>query len=153
RILVVDNDHQQQELVIQLLMLWGYQPFVAEGTGQELLENARRMASRGRCHLALVDVRLLDDADSGDRSGLSLVQQLQPTLSIILSGLGDIQTARTALRTVGAIDFIGKDDDPEDLRQAIERAALHNSLASEHRTQITWSDGFSSRRIRELFFP
>ncbi len=152
RILVVDNDHQQRELVVELLMLWGYQPFVAEGMGQALLENARHMASRGRCHLALVDVRLLDDTDQSDRSGLSLVQQLQPTLSIILSGLGDIQTARTALRTVGAIDFIAKDNNPDDLQQAIERAALHNSLGPKHHTQITWSDEFSSRRIRELFF-
>ena len=91
---------------------------VAEGRGETLLRDAQEKAATHRCHVALIDMRLLNHDDRNDTSGLDLVTQIKPTLSIIVSGFGDLSTAREALKEKGAIDFVGKQDgrlvQPED---------------------------------------
>ena len=121
---------------VENLKAWPYEYYCAEApTGAEdahkaLLEDATQKAHAHRCHIALVDMRLRDDSDPSDISGLALVKQLAPTVSIILSGYGDKKTVREALNPknkvdvpLRAYDFIGKEDGPEALKQVIEEVS------------------------------
>ncbi|MGB0389457.1 MAG: hypothetical protein ACPGWR_31950, partial [Ardenticatenaceae bacterium] len=60
RVLVVENDLRWRQDHLTNLTRWGYRPFLAEGQGKALLQNARDRAKTYRCHVALVDMRLLD---------------------------------------------------------------------------------------------
>lgn len=133
RILVVENDPHQRIDLIETLRAWPYEYFVAEPSAlaqdpsSGLLEDARRKARQHRCHLALVDLRLRDDADPHDMSGLALVADLAPTLSIILSSHLNRQIVNTELSQMAeppqrVCEFVGKEDGPEALWGAIRRA-------------------------------
>jgi DNA-binding NarL/FixJ family response regulator len=123
RVLIIDNDPIVREQYRILLTRWGYGVHVAVDQGRALLAEARQKAHHLRCHLALVDMRLLDDEDKKDRSGLDLIPQLRPTESIILSAYGDLPTVRQALLEQGARDFIGKEEGPQALRDKLDRLA------------------------------
>lgn len=123
RVLVVENDRRTAALHKKNLIRWGYEAFVAEGVGNELINDAQRMAYEHACHIALVDMRLIDDYDKSDKSGLDLVAKLKPAISIIVSGSGDDR--KTALEAVdkGAVDFVGKEDPLTRLRNSLQQAA------------------------------
>ncbi|MFZ2488464.1 MAG: metallophosphoesterase [Anaerolineae bacterium] len=143
RILVVENHPQQREDLVGLLQGWQlqgwrYEVYTAEGRVgaddfyQSLLDDAINKARTHRCHLAIVDMRLKDDSDSRDTSGLALVPQLAPTVSIIYSGKGDVVTVSEALAPedevrkdvpLRAYKFIEKASGKELLKKAIEKAA------------------------------
>jgi FixJ family two-component response regulator len=152
RVLVVDNDAKTREQHTRLLLGWGFIPVVARGTGEELLTDAVRQARDRRCQVALVDMRLRDDYDKRDWSGLELVPKLHPTAAIIVSGFGDRKSVVSALKEYGAFDFVGKEDGPEQIQKTIEEAA-HQLSACVHRAHISWSHDLSSERIRDLLFP
>jgi len=123
RVLVVENDPRTAELHRKNLIRWGYEPFIAEGIGEELLKDAMKKAYQYACHVALVDMRLRDDYDKQDKSGLDLVIQLKPTLSIIVSGSGnDRATVLEAITQKQAIDFVGKEEPLLRLRDALDKA-------------------------------
>jgi DNA-binding NarL/FixJ family response regulator len=122
RILVVENDLMARSDHIHNLKRWSYEPVVAEGQGEALLVDAERKAHQYRCQVALVDMRLLDDYNRADTSGLDLVPRLKPTVSIIVSGYGDRENVVRALRDQQAIDFVGKEDGPGHLHTAIQEA-------------------------------
>ena len=107
RILVVDNDEKTCESLHELLSYWGYTVFIAEGDGESLLEDAQIKARENRCQIAIVDMRLIDDFDRDDKSGLELVEKLKPTVSLVMSGHGDDLTASESLEEKGAASFIG----------------------------------------------
>jgi ActR/RegA family two-component response regulator len=150
-VLVVDNEATTRAEQIELLLHWGFIPVVAQGIGEALLADAISKARTHRCQIALVDMRLYDNYDLDDWSGLKLVPQLQPTTAIILSGFGDRKTAVAALKDYGAFDFVGREDGPEQLQATIE-AAAHTLSACIHRAQITWSDDLTSAKIRDMLF-
>lgn len=132
RILVVENDPRTANLHQKNLARWGYESFVAEGSGKALLEDAVKKAYQYACHVALVDMRLLDDYDQNDRSGIELVPKLKPTLSIIVSGSGkDRDTVLFAQKRMGAEDFIGKEETLSRLRESIF-SATERAFACKH---------------------
>ena len=64
----------------------GYEPVMAMGAGNSLLANAKRKAQEKHCVLALIDLRLMDDDDEQDTSGLILAEEMGDKLRpIILS--------------------------------------------------------------------
>ena len=139
RILIVDNDPIARELYQTLLTRWGYEVQIASDQGRALLTEARHKARHFRCHLALVDMRLLDDEDKKDRSGLDLLPQLKPTESIILSAFGDMSAVRQALLEREARDFIGKEEGPQALREKLDQLA---SKFCRRDLAIEWYPGY-----------
>lgn len=120
RVLIVDNDPEVCCDHRTNLRKWGYEPVVAEGIGDTLIEDAIEKAHSKCCIVALVDMRLRDDHDKRDISGLSLIPLLKPTRAIVVSGKGDRKTATEALTTYGAVNFAGKEEGPRALKQKIE---------------------------------
>lgn len=131
RVLVVENDPQWRQDHLENLHNWGYEAYAAEAPEdadnlfQALWDDAIKKAHDYRCHIALVDMRIRSDADRTERTGLELVPHLAPTVSIIVSGYGDKDTVRKALKSppdipVRAYDFVGKEDGHEALKKAIE---------------------------------
>lgn len=138
RILVVENDPAQRANLVDILQGWQYEVYIAEvpegaqDAHQALLDDARHKAHIHRCHLAFVDMRLKDDNELTDTSGLALVSELAPTVSIIRSGHGNVKTVNEALAPedkhrrdvpLRAYRFIEKSDGPEMLQRVIEDVA------------------------------
>lgn len=143
RILVVDDELNVRNDTVDLIQLWQWTPVIAQGSGEDLLKDAVERVKEQRCQVAVVDMRLLDNQDSRDWSGLELVPQLKPAKVIILSGRGDRKSVREALRRYEAFDFVGKQDDPEELRAAILEAAK-SICATYNRAKIGWPRGLTS---------
>ena len=149
RLLVVDNDLEDSQQLADLLLRWGYQPFVISGLGTDLLANAAAAVQRHRCHLALVDMHLLDDTDPDDRSGLDLMPQLRPALTIMTSGSVSPMAAAESIRQ-GAQAFIGKEEDPKRLRATLDQIAPR-ACASRRQLKI-YPHGLSEQLV-PYFFP
>lgn len=129
RVLVVENDARTATMHKHNLERWGYQPILATGVGEALLSDAQAKANEYACHIALVDMHLLDDYDETDKSGLDLVHKLKPTLSIIVSGSGNNrQTVLEALHKE-AVDFIGKEEPLIRLQGALAQAKRQSCFA------------------------
>ncbi|RLT45493.1 MAG: hypothetical protein DWI57_00395 [Chloroflexi bacterium] len=155
RILVVDNDFTDRKDIAQKVEKMGFSPFIAGGLeqdlktgqakvkgGKELIEDAIRKAREYRCHAALVDMRLYDDNDSGDKSGLDLVAKLKPAKSIIVTGYGDVPTYQEA-QSKGAVLMVGKQQSTEVLRREL-RAILVNILRTDF---VVIPDGWIQKNI------
>jgi CheY-like chemotaxis protein len=122
RILVVDNSPHVRQSSKLLLKAQGYQVSTATNPVE-----ARRLIDERRVHLAVVDIRLEDDDDPQDTSGLELAASLDPIIArIVITGYDSFENMRRALRPVlpdniPADDYILKKDGPSALLEAIER--------------------------------
>lgn len=152
RVLVVDNNPMDRADHVKNMTDWGYQAVVADGYGEALLEDARHKAREYRCHVAVVDMRLLDDHDRSDTTGLDLVSGLGLTRAIIVTAYGTSDTATQALTEKGAVNFVGKAHGPERLRQAIERA-LNYDCSGCRGAALQWPEGLSPAEVAELLIP
>ncbi len=150
RVLVVENEDEYRQLYGILLRHWGYEPVIVEGEGQILLDNAVAMSRDMRCQLALVDMRLLDNSDPNDVSGLELVPKLKPTQSIVVSGFGDHRKAIMSIKQMGAVSFVGKEDGAESLQDELDQAALR-FCASRRKLEII--PGHVGKQVNQSLFP
>lgn len=151
RVLVVDNDEILREQTVSFLRHWGCVPVAAAGKGEGLLADARRLVAAHCCQLALVDMRLLDDSDNGDISGLTLAPGLAPAAPIIMSSYGDAKTVSAAFRDYDVFDFVPKADGPEALEAALTKVAEAQAIGARH-VAIEWTDGLNSRALRSRLF-
>ena len=126
RILIVDNEKRTVHIFQDLISHWGYVPIIASGEGPALLEDAKNKAREYRCQLALVDMRLIDDSDNDDISGLELVNQIRPAISIVVSGHGNLKIAVGSIQKNGAAGFVEKNDLPLGLQEKIKWEAAKN---------------------------
>jgi hypothetical protein len=120
RILLVENDGRVRESYEVLLRYWGYLPVPAIGDGNALMRDAIAKAKKNRCILALIDLRLLDDFDDDDTSGLKLAKDIEPIRSIILSGFQSQKILREFLDQHKDTPFLSKSDKPETIREKID---------------------------------
>ena len=120
RILLVENDRRVRESYEMLLSYWGYSPVLAVGEGKALIKNAIAKARTKRCILALIDLRLLDDFDEDDISGLKLTKDIGPIRSIILSGFPNQKVLREILQRYKDTTFLSKADSPEQIKQVLD---------------------------------
>lgn len=121
RVLVVDNDPTARMLTNSLLINWGYEPVLAMGTGNKLIIDAKEKARTKSCVLALIDMRLYDDEDKDDDSGLILADELEKKIRcVILSGYRDEKILLRVIQEKKNINFLLKNTPVETLRESIE---------------------------------
>jgi two-component system response regulator RegA len=110
-LLLVDDDAPFRQRLLTMLSRKG---FAVTATGS--LADARVEAARLKPEFAIVDMRLEDG------NGLDLVAELRamsPNVRIVmLTGYGNLATAVAAVKA-GAIDYLAKPADPEDIVRAL----------------------------------
>lgn len=123
---LIEDDADLRESLAALLEASGYLPR-GFASAEDFL--ASGVSERPAC--AVVDLRL------PGMSGLDLQQKLhdeQPHLPVIVvTGHGDVATARAALRT-GALDFLEKPVQPKELMEAVA-AALESDVQALERAR------------------
>ncbi|MFN8488960.1 MAG: phosphotransferase [Caldilineaceae bacterium] len=138
RVLVVENHPEDRADFVEDLQRWGYTPIVAEGRGEALLADAQKKAHQERCHVALVDMRLRDDNDQTDQTGLELAPALLPVRTIIVTGYGSVPVSRAAQDKYHAFKFLGKEENPETIHQVIQEAVADLCLCTCHVEPEWW---------------
>lgn len=126
RVLIVDNEERTVNLFRKILKAWDYTAVVAAGPGQSLIEDAVRKAEEFRCQIALVDMRLIDNFDEEDTSGLELIAKLKPAETIIVTAFGNVPLALNIVQNLGAAEFFEKSDSPSNLKIKLEKVAQKN---------------------------
>ena len=149
KILIVDNDPSVGEDLATMLDPRKYETHLVTGNGMQLLQNAIRLGQQIRPHIAIVDVRLLDDY-TDETSGIKLLEPLASAKCILYSSHLTATITRDARRH-GAYEWINKADDPELLLQIIEDAA---TIMSARQKQLTvhWPDSWKIPQIVEQVF-
>lgn len=151
RILIVDNEERTVNLYKEFMVVWGYTAITAQGIGNALIEDAIQKARDHRCQLALVDMRLIDNFDEDDTSGLDLIMKIKPTETIIVSGYGTLQLALDIIQNKGAADFFEKSGDPDVLRIKLDRIA--QKICAFHRKMKITPPEILSSTAKTLFDP
>ncbi len=156
RVLVIDNDEVTRSDLEQDLQIGGFEVAIARGVGAALLINAQALAQEFRPHVALVDLRLLDDYTTNDTSGLELATHLRPAQAILYSAYLSSEITSKAKKN-GFSDWIPKYESPEVLIEAI-RVAAQSISAAENSQQIRWPshwDSYSILRtlIKDVLLP
>jgi two-component system, NtrC family, response regulator PilR len=125
QILVVDDEVAQREILRTILTAEGYQVETA-GTAAEALDKG----GKRRFDLILSDLRM------PGTDGLSLVRDLSredpPTLVIIMTGFGSLDSAEQAMKQ-GAFDYLTKPLERDDLLRIVGRAFDRIGLIQENR--------------------
>jgi DNA-binding NtrC family response regulator len=125
RILVVDDEASQRELVSGYLKKQGFEVFTAAG-GESALELFRQSPME----LILTDQRM------PGLSGLDLLKaarEINPeTQVIVMTAYGSVETAVEAMRD-GAADYVAKPLNLDELRQKIQRIVEQHRLYAENR--------------------
>jgi hypothetical protein len=122
-VLLVDNDQRDLESYESLLQHWGYCPVLAKGEGKGLFKDAINKAKKYHCELALIDLRLMDDFDREDTSGLWLAGEIRPTRTIILTGYQNADMLRDFLENHKDLPFLSKADSAKKKRETIDSEA------------------------------
>ncbi len=119
RVLFADNMSAILDTMIEFVENEGYEVLPAE-----TLEKAEEILLNSRVHLAILDVRLVDDADENDQSGLDLARDLrfQEIPKIILTYFPTFQNVRAALAPRAAVEFLAKTEEPQKLVDAVASA-------------------------------
>jgi len=122
-ILFMDNEQDFLDVHSRLLEHAGYQVVRACS-----LKEAKDRLEERHVHLAILDIRMADEDDEQDISGLLLAQQedYRPIPKIILTAYPSYEYVRDALGIAAdgqppAVNFLDKDEGPEALLQAVGR--------------------------------
>ncbi len=125
RILVVDDEHHQRDILRMILEGEGYE-VTGAGNARQALEEARS----GPFDVVLTDLKM------PDQSGIELLselQRLQPGLCVILmTAHGSIDSAVEAMRK-GAFDYLTKPLERDEMLLLVKRALERNQLVRENR--------------------
>jgi DNA-binding response OmpR family regulator len=124
RVLFADNVKHFLKARSEFLEAAGYEVLKAD-----TLEKAKQLLQDARVHLAILDIRMVDDDDERDVSGLILAKDpdYRPIPKIILTGFPSYEAVREALGPAldglpPAVAFLAKKEGPEALIQAVEQA-------------------------------
>lgn len=122
-ILLADNDPDFLKARQKILQAEGYEVVLASKP-----EDAVQILQNDDIALAVVDLRLEDDEDDADMSGLALIRRVAPKIpKILLTGHPTIEVTRRALKgyydqAPAAVDMLSKSDDPENFLRAVSQA-------------------------------
>ena len=121
RILVADNDAEYLDTILRFLTAEGFKVLAAYNPVE-----ARRLLDQGDIDLAVIDLRLQDNKNERDLSGLKLVKQdATPIPKILLTAYPRMEDVREALgpQMEGlppAVSFVAKQEGVEALLEAIK---------------------------------
>jgi DNA-binding NtrC family response regulator len=125
QILVVDDEAAQRDILRTILSVEGFRVETAKTAAEAIAKGQRQQ----------FDV-VLTDLKMPGADGLSLVGALHredpPTLVIIMTGHGSLDTAEQAMKA-GAFDYLIKPLEREDLLRIVNRAFDRIRLAAENR--------------------
>lgn len=122
-ILFADNTPAFLKIRSEFLESKGYRVIPAANPAE-----ARKLLEQGGIDLAILDIRLQDDDDDKDISGLTLAKETVPAIpKIILTAYSTVDAVREALRPQldglpAATEFVDKYEGTDALIQAIHRA-------------------------------
>lgn len=134
KILCADNDPDFLETRSEFLNREGYAVIPASSPAE-----ARKKVDEENPDLAILDIRLLNDDDEKDMSGVELAKEIGRSVPVLLlTGYPSTEYMRQALRlqsdgTPAAYDFIAKSEGPATLLTAV-RSVLQ---VAETRQQVT----------------
>ncbi|MCL4871908.1 MAG: DNA-binding response regulator [Anaerolineae bacterium] len=150
-VLLVDNDLDFLATRAESVEKAGYQVLQAGS-----LEKARAYLLNERVHVVVTDVRMVDNNDTRDKTGLALAKdgQFQAIPKIVLTGFPAFQDTRDVMasqmtpsfngeRLAPAINYLEKDEGPAAMIAAITQAV-------EQHVRINW--GLSIRWPKQLSF-
>jgi DNA-binding response OmpR family regulator len=150
-VLFADNDQDFLDTRSEWVEKAGYQLFKAISP-----EKAEQILNRHPVHLAIIDIRLRNDNDERDTSGLTLAKKeaYRSIPKIILTRFPSYEYVREALGPAleglpPAIDFVAKQDGVEALLSAIERAFTHRIQINPH-LAIDWRKPLSFSYLANL---
>lgn len=124
-LLVVDDDPAHRNMLLTLLMDWGYRM-----EGVEDGESAVVLCKERPFDLILMDVRM---AGMSGIKALIEIKAYNPAIPIIImTAYSNVETAVEAIKS-GAYDYLTKPLDFDDLRLTLERALDHASLRDENK--------------------
>lgn len=147
RVLLADNKTDFLETLAELLDSAGYDVFKAS-----TLSGAQQILKERWVHLAILDLRLVNDEDDKDRSGLALAEETTSAIpKIILTAFPTHQDVRTALKPSihgppAAVDFVDKHEGIEELIAAVD------SIFAD-RVRINWNLIFQPNDRNPITFP
>lgn len=112
-LLIVDDDKPFQQRLARAMEKRGFMTDTADGVRDATVKITHRPPA-----FAIVDMRLEDG------NGLDVIEQVRKkrpdARAIVLTGYGNIATAVTAVK-LGAIDYLAKPADPDDIVAALAR--------------------------------
>jgi CheY-like chemotaxis protein len=133
-ILFADNDPDFSKARVETLEAEGYHVLLATNPTE-----ARRLLEQNGLDLAILDIRLLDDDDKKDTSGLTIAKEVAPAVpKIIMTNFPSVNAVRDALKPqLGglppAIDFLNKKDGLEAMVASVRRSiAVHVEKSPKH---------------------
>lgn len=121
RVLVVDDDERVQNDLKDMLDPADYDVRAAHGSGDTLIQDARRIADHFRPHVAVVDLCLWGDC-TPDPGGLEVIAALESAHCVLYSAYLDFQVTRRLARE-DRVTWVSKREPPQHLLDAIEHAA------------------------------
>ena len=124
RVLYADNDLSYLETRIAFLEMEGYQVIKAISP-----EEAERVLERENIHLMILDIRMVDDNDPEDTSGIELAQdeRFRQIPKIFVTGYPTFEAVRQAYGPIMksdpiALAFLAKKEGPQPLVEAVNSA-------------------------------
>ncbi|MBV7338974.1 DNA-binding response regulator [Chloroflexi bacterium TSY] len=152
-LLLVDNDSDFVAICAEYLELVGYRVMTATS-----IDDARQSLHKHRIHLALFDLRLVNDTDQKDKSGLTLAREIAPSIpKLIVTKFPVHQDVRDALkprpnRPPDVVDYIDKRWGLDELQTAIEQS-LKAHLQINWTLPIRWRTPFSFVQMVQAIAP
>jgi FixJ family two-component response regulator len=143
-VFIVDDDYRMREALSSLVAAMGFR-VATFGSGSEFLETER--PDSAAC--------LILDLELPDINGLELQQELADQDAppvIFVTGHGDIPSSVRAMKA-GAVEFLTKPFDEQELQNALEKAIAMDRLARQKRSELTYLKGRYSlltRREQEV---
>lgn len=155
KLLLVDNDTDYLGTLADFLETMGHEVYRAES-----IERAQLLLEHLWVHVMIIDIRLRDDHDDRDESGLLLARQMAYASipKIMLTRYPSIEAVRRALGHTlrglpPAIDFIDKrDSNPQSLLDAIDGALTQHERLN-FALRIAWDQPASFAALINLLLP